>query len=77
MLSHVRVTRRFSLFRSVYNTRFYASRASAGGKEADEDDIKAARQWLSELDADTIRNNATCDVSFSRSSGPGGQNVNK
>jgi len=55
--------------------RFFASRPNPS--EASEEDIKAARHFLSKLDADTIRNNATCDITFSRSSGPGGQNVNK
>ena len=48
---------------------------TAGG--ADEADIEEARKWLARLDADTIRHNVPCDLSFSRSSGPGGQNVNK
>lgn len=51
--------------------------ASHGPGKGDEEEITAARRWLANLDADTIRNNAVCDVSFSRSSGPGGQNVNK
>lgn len=54
---------------------FAAKRGASNGD--DEAEIDAARKWLAKLDADTIRNNAVCDVSFSRSSGPGGQNVNK
>lgn len=57
-------------------TRCFASKRGAGTSD-DEAEIDAARKWLAKLDADTIRNNAVCDVSFSRSSGPGGQNVNK
>ncbi|KAK3702836.1 hypothetical protein LTR37_014820 [Vermiconidia calcicola] len=56
---------------------FAAHRAGEGSLEPDEEEVKAARKWLANLDADAIRQKATCDVSFSRSSGPGGQNVNK
>ncbi|SMR60230.1 unnamed protein product [Zymoseptoria tritici ST99CH_1E4] len=51
---------------------------SSGGRnnDLDEEGLKAARQWLQKLDADTIPRDL-CEVSFSRSSGPGGQNVNK
>jgi protein subunit release factor B len=41
-----------------------------------EDEIKAAREWLHNFNANVIPRKI-CDVSFSRSSGPGGQNVNK
>jgi peptidyl-tRNA hydrolase ICT1 len=51
--------------------------ASRNGGEQDEAELAAARNWLANLDAETIRKNADCDISFSRSSGPGGQNVNK
>lgn len=76
MLRHV--IRPFLRFESssVWRTaRTFASRPNPS--EANEEDIKAARHFLTTLDADTIRQNATCDISFSRSSGPGGQNVNK
>ncbi|GME22000.1 peptidyl-tRNA hydrolase domain protein [Neofusicoccum parvum] len=43
---------------------------------APEEDLAAARRWLQTLDPETIPK-SICDVSFSRSSGPGGQNVNK
>lgn len=52
------------------------SLATKRGGDADEPELAAARQWLSRLDAETIPRNI-CDISFSRSSGPGGQNVNK
>lgn len=50
----------------------------SGARDAnvDENELDAARKWLAKFDADTIPRNI-CDVSFSRSSGPGGQNVNK
>ncbi|KAF2233716.1 peptidyl-tRNA hydrolase domain protein [Viridothelium virens] len=60
------------------STRLFASRPTYGGAAGDvnEKDLVAARQWLANFDPDTIPREA-CDVSFSRSSGPGGQNVNK
>jgi hypothetical protein len=44
---------------------------SSGGE-----DQPAARQWLAKFNTNSIPRNL-CEVSFSRSSGPGGQNVNK
>ena len=41
-----------------------------------EEDQRAARLWLSRFNSGTIPRNL-CNISFSRSSGPGGQNVNK
>lgn len=61
---------------AIYIRRCLAS-SKSNAEGANEDEIKAARQWLAGLDADTIRQKAVCDISFSRSSGPGGQNVNK
>ncbi|KAF2433749.1 hypothetical protein EJ08DRAFT_583287 [Tothia fuscella] len=40
------------------------------------EDIAACRQWLSKFNLETIPKRL-CELSFSRSSGPGGQNVNK
>ncbi|KAI9822314.1 MAG: hypothetical protein M1827_000032 [Pycnora praestabilis] len=37
---------------------------------------EAARRWLADFNSSTIPQNI-CEISFSRSSGPGGQNVNK
>lgn len=59
--------------------RLYATKrggAAADGTTFDEAQLDAARKWLAELDPETIPR-SICDVSFSRSSGPGGQNVNK
>ncbi|KAJ6019172.1 hypothetical protein N7522_001239 [Penicillium canescens] len=39
-------------------------------------DVQVARDWLTGLNRQTIPRHI-CEVSFSRSSGPGGQNVNK
>lgn len=41
-----------------------------------EADMRDAREWLASFDVETIPKKL-CDISFSRSSGPGGQNVNK
>lgn len=56
--------------------RSFATRRSDPHGTASQEDIKAARQWLDDLNPETIPR-TMCDVSFSRSSGPGGQNVNK
>ncbi len=40
------------------------------------EEISLARRWLAKFNPDTIPKRV-CELSFSRSSGPGGQNVNK
>ena len=47
-----------------------------GPADYTEEDLSAARKWLANLNPDTIPRNL-CEITFSRSSGPGGQNVNK
>lgn len=54
--------------------RTYAS--STANTSATDEELTKARTWLAKLDAETIPQNLF-DISFSRSSGPGGQNVNK
>lgn len=49
---------------------------SSLAKTHDDEDHREARTWLARFNANTIPNNI-CEVTFSRSSGPGGQNVNK
>ena len=44
--------------------------------DASEEDQKAAREWLANYNPSTIPRNI-CEIGYSRSSGPGGQNVNK
>lgn len=51
-------------------------RLSSPAATHDDEDHKEARAWLSRFNAHTIPKNI-CEVTFSRSSGPGGQNVNK
>ncbi|MDI1485040.1 MAG: hypothetical protein OHK93_000174 [Ramalina farinacea] len=41
-----------------------------------EEEHRQARQWMNDVDVKEIAK-SMCDISFSRSSGPGGQNVNK
>jgi peptidyl-tRNA hydrolase ICT1 len=52
--------------------RHYARTANV----ASEEEIQTARKWLEMLHGDTIPRDIG-QLSFSRSSGPGGQNVNK
>ncbi|OKL60447.1 hypothetical protein UA08_04328 [Talaromyces atroroseus] len=42
----------------------------------DDADLHSAREWLANFNANSIPR-GLCAISFSRSSGPGGQNVNK
>lgn len=53
-----------------FSLRRFASKGSA------DLDLELARQWLKSLDSKTIPRHIA-QISFSRSSGPGGQNVNK
>ncbi|KAF2827559.1 hypothetical protein CC86DRAFT_321738, partial [Ophiobolus disseminans] len=58
-------------------------RALSSGRDnnttASDDDLRKARAWLTQLHlhADTIPLKRLCTLTFDRSSGPGGQNVNK
>ncbi|KAF8475808.1 hypothetical protein BDZ91DRAFT_710358 [Kalaharituber pfeilii] len=57
--------------------RVLARRALASDAAKDsEEDFQEARRWLSQFTPDSIPREF-CDISCSRSSGPGGQNVNK
>ncbi|KAL2826967.1 hypothetical protein BDW59DRAFT_59000 [Aspergillus cavernicola] len=51
-------------------------RSFASRPEFSSDDVTAAREWLSKLNSSTIPRHVG-EISFSRSGGPGGQNVNK
>jgi len=52
-----------------------SSRSTGSG--ASDEELHAARKWLAELHAEAIPLQSIGELSFSRSSGPGGQNVNK
>jgi hypothetical protein len=56
-----------------WNRSFAAARKAIN---ASDEELQAARRWLDKLHADTIPKSIG-ELSFSRSSGPGGQNVNK
>lgn len=58
---------------SFATTRTYAAKSA---EDLDEEELKAARSWLTTFTPESIPK-SICEVSFSRSSGPGGQNVNK
>lgn len=51
--------------------------SSRDTEPASDDELRAARSWLQGLHADAIPLKSIGELSFSRSSGPGGQNVNK
>ena len=51
-------------------------RLSNSAKRIDEEDHREARTWLASFNPNMLPKNI-CEVTFSRSSGPGGQSVNK
>ncbi|OJJ85780.1 peptidyl-tRNA hydrolase domain protein [Aspergillus glaucus CBS 516.65] len=66
----------FPLSRTLFPTRSFASRRAASSADDPDEDLAAARTWLASLNPRTIPRHL-CEVSFSRSGGPGGQHVNK
>lgn len=59
-------------------SRSFSAAPSLGARQSPDDDNETiqARVWLSQLSSKTIPRHI-CEISFSRSGGPGGQNVNK
>lgn len=55
---------------------FASKKGNATHAVWDEAELSKARNWLSKFNISSIPRNI-CAISFSRSSGPGGQNVNK
>jgi len=78
MLRHVNLSNRpwTALCYRAFAQRYRALSSRTQDDSVDEEEVSAARRWLANLNADTVPR-SICDVSFSRSSGPGGQNVNK
>lgn len=60
----------------VFFSRSFASRRAPSITDDADEDWQAARAWSAKLNPATIPR-SICEISFSRSSGPGGQNVNK
>jgi hypothetical protein len=54
-----------------------SSSNSSAANNNDDEHLRAARLWLRGLRAEAIPLRSIGDLSYSRSSGPGGQNVNK
>lgn len=67
------IYRSWRAFRTFANRLVPRTLLVATESEADQ---AAARKWLKDFGRNTIPKNL-CEISFSRSSGPGGQNVNK
>jgi peptidyl-tRNA hydrolase ICT1 len=62
--------------RSTISQHARAFASKRGPSDYSEEDLTAARKWLADLNPDTIPRSLS-EITFSRSSGPGGQNVNK
>ncbi|PLN80459.1 hypothetical protein BDW42DRAFT_112698 [Aspergillus taichungensis] len=66
--------------RPTSSLRTFASRRTASltntTASPSDDEVTEARRWLSTFDSKSIPRHL-CEISFSRSGGPGGQNVNK
>jgi peptidyl-tRNA hydrolase ICT1 len=66
--------------RCVSTARGESSSSGSGNNTstaADDDALRTARSWLAGLHAEALPLKSIGELSFSRSSGPGGQNVNK
>jgi peptidyl-tRNA hydrolase ICT1 len=67
---------RHTNFQSKISQHARAFASKRGSSDYSEEDLIAARKWLADLNPDTIPRSLS-EITFSRSSGPGGQNVNK
>lgn len=55
----------------------WSSARGGGSSTISDEELQKARAWLAALHAEVIPLKTISELSFSRSSGPGGQNVNK
>ena len=62
--------------RPILSQHVRAFASKRGPADYSDEDLAAARKWLADLNPDTIPRSLS-EITFSRSSGPGGQNVNK
>lgn len=76
MFRHILAARRIAQRHSNFRFSGLQTRCSSTRDGPDEKELKAARNWLKAYTVETIPKSIG-EVSFSRSSGPGGQNVNK
>ncbi|KAI9373692.1 hypothetical protein BJX61DRAFT_532927 [Aspergillus egyptiacus] len=65
-----------SLSRSAWTFCVTIRRTFASRPDSSSDEVTAAREWLSKLNSTALTRHVG-EISFSRSGGPGGQNVNK
>lgn len=76
MLRRIWALRGLNVEGATHHPKFRHRCLSSPAKTLDEEDHREARTWLARFDANTIPK-TVCEVTLSRSSGPGGQNVNK
>lgn len=72
----LRLLQPFRRFASSAPASNASNPGSSGSSRSADLDLELARQWLRSFDSRTIPRHLG-QISFSRSSGPGGQNVNK
>lgn len=75
-MSHSTPTLGFHVHRLIFAPTCKRAFSATVRTPATEAEITSARQWLKTFDKSVIPQTVG-DVSYSRSSGPGGQNVNK
>ncbi|GAQ04483.1 hypothetical protein ALT_1804 [Aspergillus lentulus] len=72
------IARTFASRRAASNNGRDTNHTNHTTAEPDEKDLTAAREWLNRFNSKTVTiPRDICEISFSRSGGPGGQNVNK
>ena len=76
MLRRIWAMRSLDIERIPHDTTILHRCLSSPAITHNDEDHREARTWLARFHVNTIPKNI-CEVTFSRSSGPGGQNVNK